>query len=398
MPGGHSDRPIVLADLTADLLWPKVLRSVGLALRPGRVLLAFVAIVAAGLCLSIPVPWEEGRTAWQLMRSASFGALTFPAGEGIAELVLVPLSFVVRPVLAGAAFATQHPLAFAAFGLPALFVVTLFGAAISRLASADFAHGVGEPWTRALAFALGRWPALLVAVLGPLALIAGFAAINAVLGWGLLRWPGVRVVGALFYGGALLTSAVSVFLFVVYVVGWPLLLPAVICEGRGIKGGGPGDGIDGIQRAYAYVPTAPLRYLAFAALLVAQLYLLHWLVFWMADATVGFARWSASAMLPEEAARLALGSPVVDGSQSVTFAARVVEFWERIPGMLAASVVLSALFCGCTVLYLAMRRVCDGQDEHDVWLPGIDLADAPGGHAPRPRIGAGVQSGPARDE
>lgn len=400
MPGGHSDRPVVLADLTADLLWPKMLRAVGLALRPARVMLAFVALVAAGLCLSVPLPWEEGRTAWQLMQAARANSLDLPTGEGIAELVLVPLSFVASPVLGAATFAAKYPLAFTAFGLPALFIVTLFGAAIARLAAADFAHGINEPWTRALGFSLGRWPALLVAVLGPLAIIAGVAAINAALGWALLRWPGVRFAGAVLYGGALASSAVAVFLFAVYVVGWPLLVPAVICEGRGVRGGGPGDGIDGIQRAYAYVPTAPLRYLAFGSLLVALVYLAHWIFFWMADATVGFARWSTGALLTPDAAEQAFRSNAefLQNGAVAPMSARIVAFWEHLPGMAAMSVVFSAIFCGCTVLYLLMRRVCDGQDEQDIWLPGSEFSEQQRELAHRPRIGEGVQFGPASDE
>jgi hypothetical protein len=51
-------------------------------------------------------------------------------------------------------------------------------------------------------------------------------------------------------------------------------------------------------------------------------------------------------------------------------ASQLVSLWSAIPGLFAGAILLSFYFSGSSVMYLLLRRVCDGQDPLDLWFPG----------------------------
>jgi hypothetical protein len=61
--------------------------------------------------------------------------------------------------------------------------------------------------------------------------------------------------------------------------------------------------------------------------------------------------------------------PLNPGTYGV--AAGIIGFWTLIP---VGLVYAAAFSCGValhTVLYLALRRLCDGQDFAELWVPGM---------------------------
>src|SRR5690606_13881583 len=51
------------------------------------------------------------------------------------------------------------------------------------------------------------------------------------------------------------------------------------------------------------------------------------------------------------------------------FTAALIRLWVAIPVVLFWAAVVSCWVAVCTLLYLGMRRVCDGQDMADLWTP-----------------------------
>jgi hypothetical protein len=244
--------------------------------------------------------------------------------------------------------------------------VALMGyCALCRMVASDLATGVLRSWTQGLRFALNHWRSVLTAWFGPLA-FAGLIALGlASAGFLLLRWPYVDLLGSLLFGLFLLAGAVAVVVLVCYALGRCLLIPAVACEGS--------DGIDAIQRAYAYVLGRPLRLVLFGAFLVVQGLIALSLAWLLASAIVGFTRWAASAWGGPHAFELfaAAGPPPLTGAGTPPAAARILAFWNAIPFVLVAGFGISYLASACTVLYLLLRRSNDGQDIGEIWVPGL---------------------------
>jgi hypothetical protein len=57
----------------------------------------------------------------------------------------------------------------------------------------------------------------------------------------------------------------------------------------------------------------------------------------------------------------------VDGWQGT--AGMLMGWWAKVAMLMLVALVVSLVHAGGTMLYLAMRQVCDGQDVTDVWDP-----------------------------
>lgn len=352
-----------LADLTDDLLWPRLLASAGLALRPGRIGICFFALVIVGLLGMIPLLWRDGPNAVLAALDAIadlFGALLAGLlGLDAATLGEAGGAFIARP---RALLARGTILETLVVGLPALAVFAIAGGAVCRAVALDFTQNVGISWPRALGFALGRWASLLGAVLAPLLLVAAIMLGLAVGGWLLLNWPVIDLLGALLYGLFLLAALAAVVTILAYAVGSPMLVPAVACEGT--------DAIDAIQRSYAYVLGRPLRLVVYGLLLILLGLVATGLAYFIARSTVAFAAHSVTWFTEDaRAASIVAADPALEGTAAA--AARIVAFWTSVALLLAGAYTLSYFYTASTLLYLAMRRVCDGQDMDELWMPGM---------------------------
>jgi hypothetical protein len=254
----------------------------------------------------------------------------------------------------------EHPWAGLAAGLPAFLVLLIGCASIARMSACEFSQSVILPWTRALNFALTRWAAVIFSVLGPLVVAGLLLGVVALLGGVFFNWSISAVVGAVGYGPALLLGLLAALILTGFAVGGHLLVPAVACEGT--------DAIDAAQRAYAYVIGRPLRLAIFQAISLALMVVSVVLVEWLALGTVRLTSWSAGWLTGADA-HAALAGVRQEGGWGI--AARILEFWHALPGLLAGAFVLSYGVSASTIQYLLLRKLNDGQDVSEIWMPGL---------------------------
>jgi hypothetical protein len=58
------------------------------------------------------------------------------------------------------------------------------------------------------------------------------------------------------------------------------------------------------------------------------------------------------------------------------------EIWTLVPFGLLAGFVVSYILCAGTILYLLMRKLADGQEVEEIWMPGMVPGTAAAATAP----------------
>lgn len=385
-PIGREPR-VRLADLTEDLLWPKLFRAFALAARPKRIFLALMILAltyligVAGRADHLPdralKMWQQERIAQGLSiesppRRANFAGFVMrhvtgslrDMSEGVLELNAGKTRAAVEYLFDEVPRKTwirYGPLSLM-LGVPILVVWTIGGCALCRMTACDFSQGVLIRVYEALRFSLERVGALLVAALGPLALVGMIGLFLALFGWVLLGIPFMQPFGSAVFGGLVAVSVVAIVLLTAYGLGWPMLIPAIACEAT--------DGIDAVQRAFAYVLGQPLRLLLLCLLLLVVGFPLIVILDQLGLAAGTFARWSSLLFVTGEAWD---NLRIHDGqTHPPTIAGQVMYAWsEVLPRAIVASYAVSLFFSASTILYLVLRQAHDGQDWGEIWMPGM---------------------------
>ncbi|MEX2217836.1 MAG: hypothetical protein WD749_03670 [Phycisphaerales bacterium] len=355
--------PLAFAEWWEDLIWPKVLTGAGLGLRANRLGVAFFAVVLTAALLGIGT-WIDD----YLIKEPPVWAVH----DGWAS---IPWRwFVETPIL----LVRTWPLTTLLFGplLALAWMVTL--GAIARMTAVEASSGRRIPWMEGLGFAAGRWRSLLGAALVPLIVIWFIALLCAAFGAVLLSWPGLNLLGAILFVIPLAFALLAALAAGGFILGFPLLAPAVVCDGA--------DSIDAMQRAFAYV-TGRLPRLLFYLLLAAIGVLfvttvVAIVVGWAVDfAALATSYWTSArgaqainqgSQLPWPWSPRFFFRAGLEGPPAGTFkgAAGIINFWTAIPAAFAAAAFFASAGAAATVVYLAMRRVCDGQDMAELWTPG----------------------------
>jgi hypothetical protein len=353
------------------MVWPLLLRSGVLALRPARLGLAALIVILVTLAARLPELWLKDGGPAQLASEQGESALRALIGamtklEGFTLLDALYDLFVGVP----AALIDRYPWSTLAV-LPLIVPVwAILGGAVSRSAATEFALQRRMSWPKAVAFSLSRWMSLVGVNFGPPAVIAVVVGLMIVLGWAALVLPWAQVLGAVLFGLALLVSFGIVLMLAGYVLAWPMLMPAVVCEGT--------DAIDGVQRGLAYVAGKPLRLAVYLLVLLAQLAAMTAVAVLLATWTQQLASWACMMLLPDDKAfvlrmyALSGDAPLTrsePASASLKAAGAVLAFWREVTWLLVTSFVVSFFLSGSTVLYLLMRRLNDGQDVGELWTP-----------------------------
>lgn len=370
----ESDRPSSRTSRTPrssspKAFWPAVIRAGGLGFRPERLVIMVAAtLIVCGLT-HVPIPWEKWASVAELMR-----------GEGMVSEMREELGApagLARFAAGMTEFIRSHFWSFFAVGLPAAAVMALAWAAVARMAAMEQADGRVLTARRGVAFAFSRSGALASAfVLIPLLVVVGLG-VFALLSAGLFRVPVLNIAGALVYGAFVVVSILFTALLLAFAVGAPMIPAAVVCEGMGSGEHGRGDGIDAIQRTLAYVTNAPVRLGLYGGVAVIQTAAVAWIGAWLASGAVAMARAAAEFLLPAATAAALRSPQAAEGTDRV--AARVMGVGDGIPWVVAIAAALSVAAASAMMVYLLLRRVCDGQHEHDIWMPAADADPAQAG-------------------
>lgn len=363
-------RPATLADFTDDLLWVKLMRAPALALRPERLVVCLFGVILILACLRLPgifissegsplntfIEFEK-----EALRELVSGIKRFHSGDIVAGIWKFVFSGPRQTV-------SDAPLSAAIMFIPSILIFCLVGGAVSRMVACEFSQGTKMPWDKALMFSLSRLTSSVLALLMPLIVVVGLGALISLFGW-TLGIAGANLVGALAYGIALIFAALAVVAIGTYLIGWPMLIPAIACEGT--------DAVDATQRAVAYVLGRPLRLFLYSVFLMAQAAVATLICAVVVAGVEGFIAHASAQFAGDAAKQVASGDA---GSLGWSFkgAAWIVSQWHMALSLIVSAFVLCLHFSGSTIRYLLLRRINDGQELEEIWMPKM----IPGTSAP----------------
>jgi hypothetical protein len=258
--------------------------------------------------------------------------------------------------------------------IPTTLILALVGGAISRMVACEFSQGVRLSWHQALAFSLRKLASTAGSLLIPVVIVAVLAFVIAMLGW-TLGVPLLNIVGALLYGVSIIFSAFAVITVGAYMLGWPLLIPAVACEGT--------DAVDATQRTLAYVLGRPIHLILYSLLLIVQTIICALIFAVIVAGVEGFIA-HASSIFAGDAAKAVASLQASELGTTFRVSAWIVSFWHKALSLILAAFLLCLHFSGSTIRYLLLRRINDGQELDELWMPRmipgtsapIDPADA----------------------
>jgi len=365
---------ILLRDLEGQLIWPRLLRSPAAALWPSRLILGVLAALLVGLVGSLSSIWSA-KPPFIAALSESQAAAWSGVGTTLIQADLTRTPGAIRAALIDSTltllqtFPVSTPIL-----LPIMLALTIvFGAAIARSVAVESATDLRPSAPLMLGWSLARAPSTLAALGVPLLALWLLLILMRSLGWLGLGLPVLDVMGALVFPiqGVLGVGVIALLLALAF--AGPLVVPARMVEDS--------DAFDAVQRSVAYAIARPLRlavYLAITALVVA-------LAVGLATALLG-GGWSLAVeqsrawISPErQAAFTGAMPPTADGAArdlpTTTAIARwLIRLWSHLPALLIGGYAISLFFTACTRLYLAMRQVCDGQDQAEI--QGAERAEA----------------------
>jgi hypothetical protein len=378
--------------LWADLTWPKLLQAPRLALRPSRIGLALIYLLGVALLALIAdkIDGDKGSLLGAFLtreRSKFVELIDFARAlnaDGAANTLY--MMFVRLPA------ALLHDAPWMVIIITPLLTLwtALIGGAISRMAACDHAHGLRITWPEGLGFAVGRWHSLWAAQFAPLLIIWVICLALAAVGWAFFSVPVLNVLAGLGWALVLIAALVASVMSIVYAVGQPMLVPAVAVESA--------DAIDAIQHAHAFTFAKPARLVIYSLILLAQLAISIFVIEAVLQLTTNISQRTTTNWLEYDTGQHVIKNLSVrppENFSSTDRAARwLVRFWSAAPALLVSSFAVSLYWCASTMLYLAMRRVCDGQDTAEIWMPGIVNGTMAEQDDP-PRTGNGPSVGPA---
>ena len=349
-----------------------VLKAALMACDARKLILAVVGLLALKYgWLGIDLLFDGDGDRLQYARIVGM-AFLLPWMEGPPDVlaVLDPVLTLSRPfadLLDPAASLTEWSHA----GLAAVWEVLvwgLVGGAIARVAMTDVSGGERPGVIRAIRYAAGRASALIAAPLAPLVGLGLFAVVAAGVGL-LFRIPSVGPA----IGGSLafvpLSAGVVMALIVVgLAAGWPLMTAAVAAEGE--------DAFDALSRSYGYIYQRPWHFvgLATVALLAGSIGFLY--VRGFAALTVHLANFGLSIGGPRE---FVLSFQRAWTTGEFDDAGGPQGFWLRVVDLFVIAWTWAYLWSAASAIYLALRRMVDGEQYEVIYRRGEELEEFAGG-------------------
>lgn len=363
--------PVTIAELTAGLIWPKLLSAVGMSLRLPRLLIGTLTVMVLAAVLH-GLDWIFVQFGVASVASSVHNAFNV-LGDAVLSMSLSQIAMSLFDVVWGLAptNAGTYPWAWWVI-LPILLLVwSIGGGAIARSVTVDAAGDLDLSMRQSLAFALARWKALFGALAIPLIVVMALSLVLIVAGWVMHGIIGPNAIGALLHGVALLIGCLIVLLTLCASLGQSMLLPAVSTEGT--------DAADAVQRCYAYVIGRPGRFIVYGLILLLMGLIAYGVLHWFAGMTWQVTSQLVGATLSDES-RAQLRAD----SQAPGMTPAIMRGWAWVLWAFVSGWVVSYIHTAGTLLYLVMRRVCDEQDIREVWMPGLSpgsvkTVDAPAG-------------------
>lgn len=356
---GTTEPVVLLEDLTAGLIWPTLLKAPSMAFSPSRWLLgimaAFLLIVVGALHTWILAPQPPQLPAGATDTYLGFEPVLYAMMSMNPGYMLGTLTNAVQHHMM---LISQDPWTSAALFVPVLLVLGVFGFAITRSASIEYAHGRQTDAVGALSAALRSIRQIALTTLGPLALCAVLAGLVTLIGL-TLGLPVFNIVGSVLYLLGVILSVLIVCVLTLHIATLPISVSALSIEGT--------DGFDALQRSYAYLIARPIRLTIYAIILLVVGTLITTIVGTLAGWSIELADWLVSSLSNDAGRRVLTGAE--DMSATEPFANRVIVLIRSSLELIVAGYAISVLFCSTTLGYLCIRRVCDGQDINEVWDP-----------------------------
>ncbi len=359
-PVGVRQPTVMLADLTGDLLWPRVLRAPALALAPSRLLIGAVCAFLLSIVLTIAEQFTSDADATsssldQAGRQVSMSIASIRTSIESMNPELLAQS-ILGSTIAIRNLVMESPLVALLVGLPMIAILAVAGGAISRSTAIEFAKGRYAAREDTVGFALKRTAQLTGSIAGP---IIGCVVVFLLIAVGglLLSFPVFDVIGSIVYGLMLILGIGATIVLMLHMLALPMIIPALSIEGT--------DAFDAIQRSYAYVVAKPLRYLLYALLLTLVGTLGAGVFTLIVQSSVDMTDWAARFFANNSTARVLTGEDELGATQGL--AHQIVGVWKTIAGLCISGYVISIFFASSSLLYLVARRICDGQDVNEVW-------------------------------
>lgn len=252
-------------------------------------------------------------------------------------------------------------------GLWTLVVWSLFGGAITRIATVKLGREERVGLRESIDFARRKWASFFGAPLLPLVAVGIFGLPLMLSGVFMRLDLGVLVMGILWPLVAL-TGLVMALFGIGLLAGWPLMWSTISTEGT--------DAFDAISRSYAYTYQRPMRYLLYAALSVI-LGLIGWFaVAFFCDAIIRLIDWAiawGSGDSKLEAIRLAL-SPEgrADAPILLRWGASLVSFFTSCVRSFLTAFGYGFFWVSAAGVYLLLRLDVDQTELDDVFLDDED--------------------------
>lgn len=281
----------------------------------------------------------------------------------------------VAIALPGWLWATQ-PWFFIVWTLVFIVVWSLLGGALARMSIVEAATGERVGMSEGMSFAFRRWISFVLAPLLPLILF-GLIALALMVGGLLFHVPVLDIIAAVLWVVAVLAGVV----IAVGVIAWAgavnLMYPGLAAEGT--------DVFDSISRGFSYVVTRPWKFLFYTVVALIYGTITYAFVGLVIYLTIYLARqatsiWSApfAEMLPmPEFGDLRHGIPETDLGGTGLVASVVVRVWFMLVVSLIAAYAISFYFASFSLIYLLLRRDCDGTDTSQVHLDADRVEAAP---------------------
>lgn len=368
-PSGAAFQAPVDFSFEASLIGTKLIGGVYASLHPLNILIAAVALLLLG---GIETLWPSSEEAIVLAgelagEQVELVSATLTPSASLVSNKIGPLTVageLMQPWFDSVGSRWGRSLV---LGLVGLLVWSWAGTMICRHSALSLVRA-DHRWSEILRFTNQHYLDALFSFLIPLAAAVALSLPLVVCGWLLIgNWPSVlgaplAVLGSVF---GLLIGAVLLG----FVLGWPLMLPAIAFEGR--------DSFESLSRAYAYILQRPLHAIlvALAAILVGSIsgYVVELFFSLSADGYLWALSWGANAGNAQRLSQLLQftepgASSIVQNWTSPCLRTGLAVF--ELLGRAAAYAMFWGLASGS---YLLLRRYLDQTPLDEVFRPGLAM-------------------------